>query len=52
MYLLHEELARARLRPPDDPSHGFGSELVRLVAAKRRQRRADAGRRARAALCC
>jgi hypothetical protein len=54
MHLMSEELARAHLsarheRVRGEPL-GLGAERLRLVAARRRQRRADALRRVRVAL--
>ena len=50
MYLMHEELARARLRERAPQPPDLRAERLRLVAARRRQRRAAALRRLRAAL--
>ncbi len=50
MYLMHEELARARLRDRAEKPPGLAAERLRLVTARRRQRRAAALRRLRVAL--
>jgi hypothetical protein len=54
MHLMYEELARAQLRDqvehPLGHGEALGAERLRLVAARRRQRRSAALRRLRLAL--